>query len=206
MNCDEYRAAYLSDTRGEPHRAHVSGCPYCRAAEERLAELKRVLHDPVMWEEPPDVTGDQVVAAVERSPRGGSARTITTWLAAAAAVLVVAVGLAALLTRNPPDWEVVMVGTDLAPEARVTVFGWNTDSGTRMVLASDNFSDAPTGSYYEFWLSSETEIVSAGTFQAADGVELWAAAHRSQLPHLWVTVEEIDGDPLPSGFTILDAP
>ena len=45
--------------------------------------------------------------------------------------------------------------------------------------------------------------VSAGTFRAAPGFELWTAATLEQYPRLRVTLEPDDGDPARTGAQVL---
>jgi hypothetical protein len=103
-----------------------------------------------------------------------------------------------------PDWVVSMPGTDLAAQASSTVSGWNTDSGTRMLLSIEGLDPAPDGYVYELWLSKGPVHVSAGTFTAAGDVELWAGVTRADFPRLWVTLEPLDEDESPSRSTVLD--
>jgi hypothetical protein len=208
MNCDEFRAQYLAGEDDEATGAHLAGCAACRSRQADLEAGRRALSDPAIWEEPPPELENQVVALIT-----GSHNRITAgvgrperWirpLAAAAAVLVV-VGLYGVLRPPSPDWEVVMPGTSLAPVATSTVAGWNTQSGTRMVLAVDDLDPAPPGYVYEFWLSQGPLHISAGTFTAGGEIELWTGVTRADFPRLWVTLEPLDDDQSPSGYTVLD--
>jgi hypothetical protein len=123
---------------------------------------------------------------------------------AAAALLAAFVGLYAIAGPNAPDWEVAVPGTDLAPGATAMVSGWNTDSGTRMVVEVDGLTPAPAGYMYEFWLSNGPIHISAGTFRSPGEVELWSGVARAAFPRLWITLEPIDEDESPSGQTVLD--
>jgi hypothetical protein len=170
---------------------------------------RRALTDPVIWEEPPPELKNQVVALISGQPTDEKpgTRWFQRWsgpLAAAAAVIVVAVGLYAVLRTPPADWEVAMPGTDLAPGATSTVSGWNTDAGTRMIVAIEGLEPAPAGSVYEFWLSEGPLHISAGTFTAGGEIELWAGVSRADFPRLWVTLEPLDEDESPSKHTVLD--
>ncbi len=207
MNCDEVRAHYLA---GEDERTgtHLAGCAACRSHRADLEAGRRALTDPAIWEEPPPELENQVVALIasRRNRNTAGAGWLGRWirpLAAAAAALVV-VGLYGVLRPPSPDWEVVMPGTSLAPLATSTVTGWNTQSGTRMVLAVNGLDAAPPGYVYEFWLSQGPLHISAGTFTADGDIELWTGVTRANFPRLWVTLEPLDDDQSPSGHTVLD--
>lgn len=208
MNCDEFRAQYLAGEDDEATGAHLAGCGACRSRQADLEAGRRALSDPAIWEEPPPELENQVVALItgnhNRNTAGvGRPERWIRLLAAAAAVLVV-VGLYEVLRPPSPDWEVVMPGTSLAPLATSTVTGWNTQSGTRMVLAVDNLDPAPPGYVYEFWLSQGPLHISAGTFTAGGEIDLWTGVTRADFPRLWVTLEPLDDDQSPSGYTVLD--
>ena len=208
MNCDEFRARYLAGEEGDLTRTHLAECASCRAVHADLGAGRRALMDPVIWEEPSADLEDQVVALIsgQRVDRQVGPGWFERWsrpLAAAAAV-VIAVGLYVALRTPPADWEVAMPGTDLAPGATSTVSGWNTDAGTRMVLAIEGLDPAPSGSVYEFWLSEGPLHISAGTFTADGEIELWSGVSRADFPRLWVTLEPLDEDESPSGHTVLD--
>jgi hypothetical protein len=164
--------------------------------------------DSVIWEEPSPELENQVIALITGTPTTsppGPGR-LERWMRplAAAAAVVVAVGFYAVLRAPSPDWEVVMPGTDTAPQATSTVAGWNTDSGTRLMLAIRGLEPAPQGHVYEFWLSDGPLHISAGTFKAGGEIELWAGVTRADFPRLWVTLEQLDDDESPSGTTVLD--
>ena len=208
MNCDEFRAQYLAGENGEATDAHLTGCAACRSRHPDLEAGRIALMDPAIWEEPPPELEDQVIALIagnqNRAPTG--AGRLERWVRplVAAAVVVVAVGLYGVLRSPSPDWEVAMPGTDLAPLATSTVAGWNTDAGTRMILAVEGLHPAPDGFVYEFWLSDGPLHISAGTFSADGEIELWAGVTRAEFPRLWVTLEPLDDDESPSGHTVLD--
>lgn len=208
MNCDEFRAQYLAGENGEATDAHLTGCAACRSRHPDLEAGRIALMDPAIWEEPPPELEDQVIALIasnqNRAPTGVG--RLERWVRplVAAAVVVVAVGLYGVLRSPSPDWEVAMPGTDLAPLATSTVAGWNTDAGTRMILAVEGLDPAPDGFVYEFWLSDGPLHISAGTFSADGEIELWAGVTRAEFPRLWVTLEPLDDDESPSGHTVLD--
>lgn len=208
MKCDEFRARYLAGEDNNTADAHLAGCAACRSLQADLGAGRRALTDRAIWEEPPPELENQVVALIAGSHNRNTAGAgrLDRWirpLAAAAAVLVV-VGLYGVLRPPSPDWEVVMPGTSLAPLATSTVTGWNTQSGTRMVLAVNGLDPAPPGYVYEFWLSQGPLHISAGTFTADGDIELSTGVARANFPRLWVTLEPLDDDQSPSAHTVLD--
>lgn len=208
MNCDDFRAAYLAGGDDELLVRHVLECGNCRGIEAELDTVRSALADPSIWEEPPPNLEHQVVALISGRSDVGDRHKATrrwTWFAvsAAAVVLVIIAGLG-LRASGQPDWTVTMPGTELAPEATSTVDGWNTPSGTRMVLEIDGLDPAPPGHTYELWLSRGAVHVSAGTFTTGGAVELGTGVRRAEFPRLWITLEPLDDDEGPSGLTVLD--
>ncbi|HEY5578499.1 MAG TPA: anti-sigma factor [Acidimicrobiia bacterium] len=209
MRCEEFRGAYLAGHTQPEHEAHLRACQECRSSLPRLDELLASLADTGLWEEPPSGLEERVIATIAGQTPGASGRRWNhRWLVGAAAGLAV-VGTLALLTwaldPGRPDWELALAGTEESPSARATVTGWNTESGLRMELHATDLAAAPAGFYYELWLSSLDRLVSAGTFRYGEEVVLWAGITRADAPRLWVTLEPVDGEPSPSGVTVLDS-
>lgn len=210
MNCDEYRAAFLAGELNSSHEAHFAGCSACRAEAGWLHQLTGWLNEPAVWEEPSPALREAVAAGVQLRvrPRSRLGRRWRDGAIGAAAVLVVlaAIGAWSLLRSPAPDWEAELVGTERMATARGTVSGWNSESGVRVRLDLEGLEAAPIGFVYELWFSSQDRHISAGTFVAGDGIELWTGVRRVQFPRLWVTLEALDANPAPSGFTVLDTP
>ena len=210
MRCDDLSAAYLADDLTENERRHLAGCAACRQEQPMLDGGRRLLADSGMWEEPDPRLEERVVALIsEPAPVPASPPTHrwSWWVPATASVVgVLAVSIAVwAFARSPgPDWMVPIPGTAEAPNALGVVEGWNEAAGTRVVLSVAGLAPAPAGSVYEFWFSSDTLHVSAGTFSGSGEVELWAGVSRGAFPRLWVTLEPIDEDEAPSGVTVLD--
>ncbi|MPZ71147.1 MAG: hypothetical protein GEU71_16720 [Actinobacteria bacterium] len=206
MNCERFRADRLAGIIGDEDRKHLDECPACRGRVPGLDSGRTALGDPAAWEEPPPELGARVTAlvtALPRSPRPWWRRGLLGPISAAAVAIVI-LGLVVTMRSPAPDWEVAIPGTDLAPVAAGTIEGWNTDTGTRMVMQIDGLDPAPDGFVYELWLSTDTLHVSAGTFIAAERVELTTGVSRADFPRLWVTLEPVDDNESPSGHTVLD--
>jgi hypothetical protein len=203
MRCEEFKAAYLL---GETSAGHLATCAACRAEQPHLDLLRAALAEPILWEEPGEETVDRVVADLTAKV-GTRPRPPRLWRAVAAATVVL--GVVAWLgvwwtgRPPPPDWEVRLVGTELAPRASGLVQGWETDSGTAIFLRIEGLERAPEDHYYELWFAGERGWVSAGTFWEAPGFELWAAASLEDYPRLGVTLEPDDGNPARSGDQVL---
>lgn len=210
MNCDEYRARRLSGDDDAALGGHLGACASCRAIDAELDRARSALGDPSVWAEPAPELAERVVGLVaggtaSAGPARGPGRRLLVAVAAVAVVLVATVGL--LLSGRagtPPDWEVALPATELAPGTTSSVAGWNTDAGTRMVLTVDGLEPAPDGYVYELWLSRGSVNVSAGTFAGDGEIEVWTGVSRADYPRIWVTLEPLDGDAEPSWHTVLD--
>lgn len=205
MNCEEFQAQYLAgDDRAV--RAHLGHCTDCPAELPRLDQIRSVLSEPEIWEEPNQRMETLIVDEIAGHPERSTRSRWWMWTAAAVALIAATAAVTTLaLTAGRPDWEVVMAGTGGAPGAFATVSGWDTDGGSRIELEAVALPAAPDGFYYELWLSAPDRIVSAGSFRSGEDVVLWSGVPRSQVPRLWVTLEPLDGNPAPSGFTVLDS-
>jgi hypothetical protein len=120
-------------------------------------------------------------------------------------VALISIGAVAFLGQ--PDWRLDLVATEKAPAATAEVVGWNTDTGTRMEIIISGLNPAPSGFYYEIWMTApDRRHVSAGTFRGSGTVSVWSAVSRAEFPRLWITLEPADGDTAISGETVLDSP
>ncbi len=210
MTCDDFRAAYLSDQTTGSHRQHLTGCSACREDQPALESARRLLADSLLWEEPDSQLEERVVGLISGPARSADSPPARRWYwripvaAAVAGLLVVSLGVWALVRTPGADWRVPIPGTPEAPAAAGVIQGWNESTGTRVVLDIEGLAPAPPGSVYELWFTRDEVHVSAGTFTGPGEVELWVGVSRGAFPHLWVTLEPIDGDEAPSGFTVLD--
>ncbi len=210
MTCDDFRAAYLSDRMTGSHRQHLAGCSACREDQPALESARRLLADSLLWEEPDGQLEERMVglisgpASLAETPPARRRSWRIPVAAAVAALLVVSLGVWALVRTPGADWRIPIPGTSEAPAAAGVVQGWNESTGTRVVLDIEGLAPAPPGSVYELWFTRDEVHVSAGTFTGPGEVELWVGVSRGAFPRLWVTLEPIDGDEAPSGFTVLD--
>lgn len=206
MKCEDFLAAFLAGETGPEVDAHLGSCAGCRADRPALDRLRETLAEPALWAEPPGDLRERAAADLTtrepRARRGGRLR-----LAAIAALVVLLAGVGTwwwLDSRpRPPDWEVTLVGTELAPRATGVVLGWETPHGTAIWLEVTGLDPAPEGHFYELWMVGEKGFVSAGSFRAAPGFELWAGVRLEDYPRLGITLEPDDGNPDRSGVKVM---
>ena len=168
------------------------------AAISAEAATARDDSSPAVAGEPPTSLDERrVVRRRGRTPR---------WLAAAAAVVAVAVGIGLIVrsTDEPADdyLVVALAPTDAAGDATATARIAATPAGLRIVLDVDGLAGAPDGTFYEAWLSDGETRISAGTFHLRNGddpIALWAGVADPSFNRLSVTLEPLDGDTDSSG-------
>jgi hypothetical protein len=201
MNCEDVRAALLAGIDGPAEQAHLQSCSACRAKLEALEAARNVLAVPAVWEEPPPELEEQVVGLITGRRQVPTTRRWFRYAAGiAAGVLVVAVGVSLLLNRA--DWRIDMTAT--SPDVVADIAGWNTNEGTRLALHVKGLGSAPEGFVYELWFSAGADHVSAGTFKDPSSVRLVVGVARLDYPHIWVTLEPLDGNPAPSSSVVLE--
>lgn len=175
------------------------------------AEIERVhgvLADPAVWAEPPLDLQERVVAAItEEAGAGRRVRRIRYSLMAAAAAVVVAVGLTVGLqaTRDEPvQFAASLTGTRLAPDATGNVTLTKTHSGWKIELHATGLPRRANGEFYEAWLKTDAGLlVPIGTFNEGTDVTLWSGVRPSTFPTLTITKEVADGDQASSGQVVL---
>lgn len=163
------------------------------------AGLAAALRDPATWAEPPADLLARVEAAL---PATAGPATPARWrrplLAAAAAVVLLAVGIVAgrLSDDAQPAAEGRTVGTfaltAIAPAAELSAGGPVIDRGVGFVyrLAESSLPPAADDDYYEGWVESPAgERVSIGTFHLrGDGtVSLWSGVDVAAYPIVVIT-------------------
>lgn len=188
---------------------HVPTCDTCRELLHDLGVVTADLSLAATPIEPPQTLLPRLYRSME--PRAGGAGRASAWtsgrLVAAAAGLVLVVGLAGLALRAG-DGASLTQGTsaDLQEALRLAEGGSarTTDLGpaTEVVVPGNeefyvvgrDVPAPPPGSVYRLWLVSETATIHAGDFTpAADGsVVLLVRANPSTFDHVLVTVEPAD--------------
>ncbi|MEQ4209192.1 anti-sigma factor [Actinopolymorpha sp. B9G3] len=133
-------------------------------------------------------------------------------LVAAAAVLIFgggAVGgwFAAEENVGRRGTEVVLAGTELAPDAGAVARVRDTASGLAITVRVTGLPPAPPGTFYEAWMKSpEGHLVPIGTFHLKgdeEPVELWAGIDPARYPLLTVTLQREGEGTESSGRVVL---
>lgn len=214
MRCEEARAAMLSGADIEPVRQHLASCRICRSEQPMWARLSTTLASHSLWEEPPPELSDRIVQMVrgheERSQTDRRAvqpeRQRKALFAGVAVALLISLAGTFFATRSTAaDWEMTLVSSDEHSDATALVRGWSTPMGTRMVIDVVGIEDAPSGSYYEIWMTApDGRHISAGTFNGPGRVTVFAGVRRADYPRIWITLETADSDLGPSRETYFD--
>jgi anti-sigma factor RsiW len=202
--CREWRGllaaaalARIDDADEVALRAHLDGCPACRAELHdltavarslRLADLQHVTGDVL---QPSPALAERVVDRVAAARRQVRRRRLRRALVAAAAAVVV-LGLAAVLLARQSDPEpTTTVVFPRSEEAAGRADLERRDAGTEVRLVASGFDD---GDWYWLWLTGDDgDRVSAGTFRGTGDevdVTLTAALPLDAARRIWVT----DGD------------
>jgi anti-sigma-K factor RskA len=179
MNQDTHRddiAAYLlgalNDREAADLERHVEDCPTCREELDRLRPAIEALPDAVPQHDPPPALKASVMSAVEREAR--PVRPRARWrfrlrpLYAAAAAVVLAIGIvAAFLVSSPDDGRVVTAQVDRSrvPSGTATL---RVEDG-HGVLRVQGFPSPGPGRTYQIWLSRDGRVTSAGLFGSGEG-------------------------------------
>jgi anti-sigma factor RsiW len=213
MRCEESRAAMLSGSDVEAVRQHLASCQACSSEQPMWARLSSTLASHSLWEEPPPDLSERILQAVrgqdERSPtdrKAYSKHRRTGLLAGVAVALLIVLAGTFLATRSlSADWEIALAASEERPDGTAIVRGWSTSLGTRMVLDVSGIEDAPSGSYYEIWMTApDGRHISAGTFSGPGRVTAFAGVRRADYPRIWITLETADDDLGPSPETYFD--
>jgi hypothetical protein len=214
---DEERIAYLTGDH-----AGATGPPLDPADAAELDELRALLADPAMWEEPGQHLEDTVVAAVAGAARlaghaaGGESarrarrrprRSVVVWAAAAAAaaVIAVAIGIGVTSGSTPATtYSAALSGTRLAPGASGQATLTQTSAGWHITLRVSGLPRLDNGRFYEAWLKNRAGIlVPVGTFNQSGDITLWSGVAPTQFPAITVTRQQANGNPASSGQRVL---
>ena len=211
MSCRQHQAEYIADVSNVAFDRHLGTCSPCRRAVPFLDATRVSLADPVMWESPPTDGVNRLLTSISGTTRANMPTRGRRWFVpacAAAAVVLLAVAATAIAILRPTDdadWQVALAAEVAFPDAVAGIDGWDTDTGTRMRITIDGIDDVADEGFYEMWMTSpDGEHISAGTFRSAGTIDTWSAVRRADFPRLWITFEPFDGDPSPSGRTVLD--
>ena len=194
-----------------------------REGEGERALLSSLLADPSTWAEPDAELEDAVVRAVMSAAPTYSAPTLADGrehasrfrpsrlvASAAAAAVVLAVGIAALtgLGGGNTDFSGQLSATALAPGANASAKITHNDAGFRIALDAHGLPALENGQYYEAWLKNNAgELVAIGTFSSSDArVILWSGVSPRDFPTLSVTIETVDSNEDSSGMRVLAGP
>jgi hypothetical protein len=212
---DADRLGYLAgDHSGAPG-------PLDPADVAELDELRELLADPAMWEEPDRHLEDTVVAAVAgaaraagHAPGGPSARRVRrrpgrlTWAVGTAAAAVIAVGIAIGVTSghgtSATTFSAALAGTPIAPAASGQATLTQTSAGWHITLHVSGLPRLDNGRFYEAWLKDPAGVlVPVGTFNQSGDITLWAGVPPTQFPTITVTRQQANGNPASSGQRVL---
>ena len=183
--------------------------------------LTALLAEPSTWIEPPAGLEDAVVQAIDNATVVAPVATLASpdvrgrhrfrrggaWLAVAAALVAVAVGVGLSTTRGSehPDFKGELAATSLVPGAHATADMYKNAAGFRVVLDAHGLPLFPSGEYYQGWLrDAKGALVAIGTFSSSDGrVILWSGVSAKEFPTLSVSIESADGNQASSGRRVL---
>jgi hypothetical protein len=187
-----------------------------------LDELRGLLAEEAIWEQPDPLLEDRVVAAIAAEAPGPpaeapAARRVSrrrplfqrpafafgSLAAATAAVVAIAIAVSG---SGPARTQFAMVvsGTNLAPSAQGSATLTKAASGWRIELSASGLPHLANGRYYEAWLKNAAGVlVPVGTFNDARQVTLWAGVPPTEYPALSVTRQKAGANPASSGERVL---
>jgi hypothetical protein len=143
------------------------------------------------------------IAGGRRLPR----RWVRTTVFAAAAAVLLAVGLATVITTQrdrPVEFAAALQGTELAPAATGSVTMTQTTSGWRIHITATGLPRLDGGRYYQGWLKDAAgNLVPIGTFNEGKDVTLWAGVPPSDYPTITITRQAAGAGPASSGQKVL---
>ncbi len=186
---------------------HLESCPSCR----REAESLRLAHEHMVEfaaasETPPPHIKERAVAGM---PRASTRRPVPSWLAIAAALLVVAIGVAygASILGSDEVAAATLEPMGEAPDAGAEVNVQGSGENLEVSVDAWGLPKCEEEEYYELWFVEENgEHVSAGTFTVGESgdaeLDLTAPQFATSYPRIGVTVEK-DKDPRPSGVMMM---
>ena len=175
----------------------------------RVERTRALLDDPGLWVEPsPDLEQRVLDAVLEApSPRRTSRHWVRNSLIAAAAAVLLVVGVGTVITSHrghAMEFAATLQGTELAPTATGSVTMTKTTSGWRIHLRASGLPRLDGGRYYQGWLKDDAgTLVPIGTFNQATDVTLWSGVPPSDFPTITVTRQDAGAGPASSGQKVL---
>jgi Anti-sigma-K factor rskA len=189
-----------------------------------LDELRAMLEDPAVWEEPGEGLEASIVQAIGEEARHRRPQPATAWWRAirppgwlhpprAVAAVVAAAAVVALIVvlslpgagPAPERFAMVVSGTAVAPEAHGNATLTKQKSGWIISLSATGLPRL-SGSryYYQAWVRNRAGIlVPVGTFNDARQVTLWSGVPITQYRTLTVTIQPANGNPASSHRQVL---
>jgi hypothetical protein len=174
-------------------------------------DVRALMADQRMWEDPPADIADHVAATVRSETpstetRGSGAtssprRILPNWarpalLGAAAVVLVFFGGIAIFSSVDEPSGGTrvaVLFPTGLAPAEQGEAELKESDAGVSIDLAVPSLPPLEGENFYEAWVrTSNGHAIPAGTFKHGEDVELWAAVDLDEIEEFTVTREQAE--------------
>ena len=161
-------------------REHLEGCDPCREGVESLRLThERLVEFAAVTEPPPSRLKDRAVGGM---PRPAARRAVPpSWLVAAAAALLVALGVAygaSLLGGG--EVAANLEPTGRAPEAGGELSVQSPAANTQARLEVWGLPRSKEGEYYELWFGKGDGRISAGTFTVGEEGELTCYMHVTQ--------------------------
>jgi hypothetical protein len=180
------------------------------ADSSQVERTRALLGDPDLWAEPsPDLEQRVVDAVLGGAPQVRRAPGNRLWysLVAAAAAVVLAIGLATVISSHrghPVEFAATLQGTELAPAATGSVTMTQTSSGWRIHLQASGLPRLDGGNYYQGWLKNDAgTLVPIGTFNQSTDVTLWSGVPPSDYPTITITRQSATSGPASSGQKVL---
>jgi len=185
-------------------REHLEGCAPCREeaeslrlAHERLTEFAAVVKTP-----PPHLK-DRALGGMPRPPARRSVRSVPpSWLVAAAAALLVALGVAygTSLLGGGEVAAATLEPTGRAPEAGGELSVESPTANSQVRLEVWNLPRLEEGEYYELWFGKGEGRISAGTFTVDERGNVTSYMHITQetvgdYQRVGITLEKFPAEP-----------
>jgi len=221
-----YVLGTLDAREHEAFERHLAGCRRCQADLEELRGMPALLDEAGPPVDVPAGMEARVLGAIAREapavPRRARPGRRASWALAAAAMVAVAflagLGLGRVLPGGgqpaPAGRTIRLVAPDGGTASGVATIR-STDHGRVIELTVRDLPPPPDGEFYTCWLVADGDTlqhqdrVSVGSFRTApDGtatVRWETAADLARYPHLGVTREPDDGNPLHQGPRVLVA-